>query len=93
MYAARLPKTSWHTRVLYEGLLFLTVLYEYIEVLNVKTGVKKAIILLLHHNFVKVLKDALARLGPYQTLKKLWCSDPGEFKKSPYKQVLYSDSR
>jgi hypothetical protein len=48
-----------------------------IEVLNVKTRVKKAIILLLHHNFVKVLKDALARLSPYQTLKKLWCSDPG----------------
>ena len=31
-----------------------------IEVLNVKVGVKKAIILLLHHTDIKVLKDALA---------------------------------
>jgi hypothetical protein len=73
-----------------------------IEVLNVKAGVKKAIILLLHYNFVKVLKDALARLGSYQTLKKLCRTNlgwkklfrfppPYKFKKSPYQQVLYND--
>jgi hypothetical protein len=44
-----------------------------IEVLNVKVGVKKAIILLLYsmvleyHSHIKVLKDALA-YGPYRTL-------------------------
>jgi hypothetical protein len=48
-----------------------------IEVLNVKTGVKKAIILLLYHNSIKVLEDALAHLGPYQTLIEVWYSDPG----------------
>ena len=26
---------------------------------------------------VKVLKDALAHLGPYQTLMGVWCIDPG----------------
>jgi hypothetical protein len=26
---------------------------------------------------VKVLKDALAHLGPYQTLTGVWCIDPG----------------
>ena len=49
----------------------------HIEVLNVKTGVKKAIVLLLYHNSIKVLKDALAHLGPYQTLMEVWYSDPG----------------
>jgi hypothetical protein len=48
-----------------------------IEVLNVKVGVKKAIILLLYQTFVKVLKDALAHLGPYQPLTKVWYTDPG----------------
>ena len=48
-----------------------------IEVLNLNPAVKKAIILLLYRTFVKVLKDALAHLGPYQTLTKVWCSDPG----------------
>jgi hypothetical protein len=37
------------------------------EVLNLNPAVKKAIILLLYHTFVEVLKDALAHLGPYQT--------------------------
>ena len=48
-----------------------------IEDLNVRPPVKKAIILLLHRGFVKVLKDALAHLGPYPTLTKPRCSDPG----------------
>jgi hypothetical protein len=58
---------------------------------------------MLYHNSIKVLKDALAHLGPYQTLMEVWYSDPGgkilfacpppyKFKKSPYKQVLYGDS-
>ena len=34
------------------------------------------IILLLYRTFVKVLKDALAHLGPYQTLTKVRYSDP-----------------
>jgi hypothetical protein len=48
-------------------------------------------------------KDALAHLGPYQTLMRVWYSDPGGEKfcslsrrhtnlKSPYKQGLYGDS-
>jgi hypothetical protein len=49
----------------------------HIEVLNLNPAVKKAIILLLYHNLVKVLKDALAHLGPYQTLTRVWYSDPG----------------
>ena len=67
-----------------------------IEVLNLNPVVKKAIILLLYHNLVKVLKDALAHLGPYQTLMGVWCIDPGgentvvcpppyKFKNFPYK--------
>jgi hypothetical protein len=48
----------------------------YIEVLNVNPRHKKAIILLLYRTFVKVLKDALAHLGPYQTLTKVRHSDP-----------------
>jgi hypothetical protein len=74
-----------------------------IEDLFLNPAVKKAIILLLYHNDIKVLKDALAYLGQYQTLISLWYSDPGgkntvfrppkyKFKKSPYKQVLYVDS-
>jgi hypothetical protein len=51
--------------------------YIYIEVLDVKAGVKKAIILLSYRTDFKVLKDALAHLGPYQTLTKVWCTDPG----------------
>jgi hypothetical protein len=50
-----------------------------------------------------MVKDALAHLGPYQTLTKVWYNDPGaeilfhcpppyKFKKSPYKQILYDDS-
>ena len=48
-----------------------------IEVLNVNPRLKKAIILLLYRTDVKVLKDALAHLGPYQTLTGVWCIDPG----------------
>jgi hypothetical protein len=48
-----------------------------IEDLFLNPAVKKAIILLLYHNDIKVLKDALAHLGPYQTLISLWYSDPG----------------
>jgi hypothetical protein len=48
-----------------------------LEVLNLNPPLKKAIILLLHQTFVKVLKDALGHLGPYQTLTKVWCNDSG----------------
>jgi hypothetical protein len=54
-----------------------------------------AIILLSYYTFVMVLKNALAHLGPYQTLTKVWYNDPGrwyKFKNSPYKQVLYGNS-
>ena len=47
-----------------------------IEVLNVNPRHKKAIILLLYRTDVKVLKDALAHLGPYQTLTSVRYSDP-----------------
>ena len=49
----------------------------YIEDFFLRPAVKKAIILLLYRGFVKVLKDALAYLGPYQTLTKPRYSDPG----------------
>ena len=49
-----------------------------IEVLNLNPPLKKAIILLLHQTFVKVLKDALGHLAPYQTLTKVWCNDSGD---------------
>ena len=39
-----------------------------IEDLFLRPAVKKAIILLLSRGHIKVLKDALAHLGPYQTL-------------------------
>ena len=48
-----------------------------IEDLNLRPAVKKAIILLLYRANVKVLKDALAHLGPYPTLTLAWYSDPG----------------
>jgi hypothetical protein len=48
-----------------------------IEVLNVNPRHKKAIILLLYQNSIKVLKDALAHLGQYQTLTEVWYIDPG----------------
>ena len=48
-----------------------------IEDLFLRPAVKKAIIFLLSRGFVKVLKDALAHLGPYQTLTKPRYSDPG----------------
>ena len=48
-----------------------------IEDLFLRPAVKKAIILLLHRANVKVLKDALAHLGPYQTLMWARYSDPG----------------
>ena len=51
--------------------------YVIIEVLFVKVHVFQAIILLLYRTFVKVLKDALAHLGPYQTLTEVQYSDPG----------------
>jgi hypothetical protein len=47
-----------------------------IEVLNVNPRHKKAIILLLYRTDVKVLKDALAHLGPYQTLTSVRYNDP-----------------
>jgi hypothetical protein len=57
----------------------------------------------LYQNNIKVLKDALAYLGPYNTLISFWYSDPGventvfglppyKFKNSPYKKVFYGDS-
>ena len=48
-----------------------------IEVLNVKATLFYAIILLLYLTHIKVLKDALAHLGPYQTLMWVRYSDPG----------------
>ena len=48
-----------------------------IEDLNLRPAVKKTIILLLYRANVKVLKDVLAHLGPYQTLMWLWYSNPG----------------
>ena len=48
-----------------------------IEDLNLNLPVKKAIILLLYHADIKVLKDALAHLGPYQTLASAKYIDPG----------------
>ena len=48
-----------------------------IEVLNLRPAVKKAIILLLYLTHIKVLKDALAHLGPYQTLMWARDIDPG----------------
>ena len=48
-----------------------------IEVLFLKPRHKKAIILLLYRTDIKVLKDALAHLGPYQTLTSVRYSDPG----------------
>jgi hypothetical protein len=49
----------------------------YIEVLSFNPAVKKAIILLSYHTLVKVLKDAVAHLDPYQNLTRVWYSDPG----------------
>jgi hypothetical protein len=49
----------------------------YIEDLNTNPAVKKAIILLLPRADIKVLKDALAHLGPYQTLMLARGSEPG----------------
>ena len=48
-----------------------------IEDLNLRPAVKKAVILLLYRTDVKVLKDALAHLGPCCTLTSVQCSDPG----------------
>ena len=48
-----------------------------IEDLFLRPAVKKAVILLLYLADIKVLKDALAHLGPYQTLMSARCTDPG----------------
>ena len=56
--------------------LHATPISRYIEVLNVNPRHKKAIILLLYRTDVKVLKDALEHLGPYQTLTSVRYSDP-----------------
>ena len=50
--------------------------YRSIEVLNLRPAVKKAIILLFSQTNIKVLKDALAHLGPYTTLLSVWGTDP-----------------
>jgi hypothetical protein len=34
--------------------------------------------ILLHQTSIKNLKDALAHLGPYQTLMEVLCSDTGD---------------
>ena len=44
--------------------------------LFLRPAVKKAIILLLYRAHIKVLKNALAHLGPYQTLVRARYSDP-----------------
>jgi hypothetical protein len=51
--------------------------YTRIEVLFVKVTVFYSIILLLYHDSIKVLKDALSHLGSYQTLMEVCYSDPG----------------
>jgi hypothetical protein len=48
-----------------------------IDVLNVMVVVFSAIILFRYQTLPKVLKDALAHLGPYQTLRRVWYDDPG----------------
>ena len=48
-----------------------------IEDFFLRPAVKKAITLLLYLADIKVLKDALAHLGPYQTLMSVWGFDPG----------------
>ena len=64
--------------------LYLNFGYEYIDVLNVNPRHKKAIILLLYQNDIKVLKDALAHLGPYQTLISFWYIGPGSENTVPF---------
>ena len=59
--------------------------YISIEVLNVRPPVKNSIILLLSRAHIKVLKDALAHLGPYQTLIWVWYSNPGVNLKNSHK--------
>ena len=54
-----------------------TAIHMYIEDLFLRPAVKKAVILLLYRADVKVLKDALAHLCPYQTLTSARYSDPG----------------
>ena len=49
----------------------------YIEDFFLRPAAKKAIILLLRRAQFKVLKDALAHLGPYQTLMWARDIDPG----------------
>ena len=49
-------------------LAYIFKIYYDIEDLFLRPAVKKAIILLLSRAQIKVLKDALAHLGPYQTL-------------------------
>jgi hypothetical protein len=68
------PALLWYKKPLQETTRIIDF---YIEVLNVMVVVFQAIILLLHQTPVKVLKDALAHLGPYQTLTGIWCIDPG----------------
>ena len=46
----------------------------FIEVLNLRPAVKKAIVFLLHRTHIK---DALAHLGPYHTTMSARDSDPG----------------
>ena len=49
----------------------------HIEVLFLKVTVFQSIILLLQRTDIKVLKDALACQGPYQTLMEVRGTDPG----------------
>ena len=53
------------------------VLFSIIEDFFLRPAVKKAIVLLLSWAYIKVSKDALAHLGPYQTLMWARDSDPG----------------
>ena len=52
--------------------------YRSIEVLNLRPVVKTTIILLLSRANIKALKDALAHLGPYQTLMSAQDTGPGD---------------
>ena len=67
----------WTTAVVSSSVAAIRTNLLSIEVLNLRPAVKKTTILLLYHTKIKVLKDALAHLGPYQTLMSARYSDPG----------------
>ena len=67
------PKTGGIRIITFRVIFFR----KYIEDLNLRPAVKKAIMLLSYLTNIKVLEDALAHLGPYQTLTSVRYNDPG----------------